>query len=207
MNNTKTMTRTQLDILYRVMMKRIAKNFSAEKLSFLIGRKADYVTNVEMLETDPYSIDDLACIAAALEEEDIENFYPLGVDDSDVHVRMVIELVADKYNYTCTLLNTNLTEQPYFFLQEYSAEAILIAENNDYDAILATSAIAVQIKAGCFFESQSAVKVYQSINRFLGLTLSPTYIENALNSFCTQDNDAVLQKQQNGSKRFVYIEA
>lgn len=207
MNNTKTMTRTQLDILYRVMMKRIAKNFSAEKLSFLIGRKADYVTNVEMLETDPYSVDDLACIAAALEEEDIENLYPLGVDDSNVRVRMVKELLGDKCNYTCTLLNTNLSEQPYFFLQEHSVEAVLITENNDYDAILANGAITLQIKAGYFFESRLAVNVYQAINKFLGLTLSPTYIENALKSFCTEDKDAVLQRQQNGNKRFIYIEA
>ena len=207
MKTTKTMTRTQLETLYRVMMKRIAKNFSAEKLSFLIGRKDDYVGLVEMLEADPYSDDDLKCIAVALEEEDVENLCPSVADDTNVSVQMEIELIADKCTYRCAVIDPERNLQPYFLLQEHSFESVILIENNEFDAVLANAAITLQIKAGYFFESRLAVKIYQSINRFLGVTLSPTYIENALNSFCTEDNDACLQKQQNNEKRFVYIEA
>ena len=55
---------------------------------------------------------------------------------------------------------------------------------------------------GYFFNSHLAVKIYQKINQYLGVTLSPTYLENALNSFCTEDNKAALQKFQNGEKGF-----
>lgn len=207
MNNRKTMTRTQLEVHYRVMMKRIAKNLSAEKLSFLIGRKADYVSNAEMLVTDPYSTEELTCIAAALEETDVENFCPLVADDNLVHVKMERAFAADKCNYQCVVINADHTEEIYFMLQENSAESILLIENNEYDACIAREAITVLIKVGYFFQSHLPVKIYHRINQYLGVTLSPTYIENALNSFCTEDQKASLQIEQNSEKRFVYIES
>lgn len=200
------MTCTQLETYYRVMMKRIAKHYSAEKLSFLIGRSSDYVKLVEMLEADPYSSDDLKCIATALEEKNDTTFFPLVDDGSLVEVNMQVELAGDKCIYNCAFSKAGQSYQPYFTLQEVCAEGVRLQENNEHDSILANDAIELLIKSGYFYESRMPVKVYHAVNRFLKSSLSPTYIENALNSFCA-DGVGALQKLQNAKSRFIYREA
>lgn len=60
---------------------------------------------------------------------------------------------------------------------------MLIIENNAYDEDIATDSVKLLIRVGYFFNSHLAVKIYQKINQYVGVTLSPTYIEKALNSF------------------------
>jgi len=103
-NTTKQMTRNQLDTQHRITVKRLAKNLTAEKLSFLMGRPADYVSNIEMLIADTYTMDDIRSVANALLEKNFKSFFADVADQALVHVVMEIEVTCNKCGYTCSII-------------------------------------------------------------------------------------------------------
>lgn len=205
-NTTKKMTRSQLAIQHRVTVKRLAKNLTAEKLSFLMGRPTDYVTNIERLTADTYTMDDIRCIAVALQEEDFNSFFPDTEDQSLVNVEVETEVAGDKCNYTCSIITAG-KKTPYITFQEELPEAVQIIENNVYDARIASDAVAVLIRSGYFHKSRLPAKIYHALNRFLKITLSPTYLEHALNRFCDSEEHGALIKGEKAGKGIYYIEA
>lgn len=70
------MTDYHLEIMYKVMMKRIMKGFSARYLSFMIGRPLDYVETIESLNAPIYNDAELAIIALALDDESYKSYLP-----------------------------------------------------------------------------------------------------------------------------------
>jgi len=65
----KEMTDNHLEIIYKVMMKRIAKGYSPVQLSFLIGRPQDYIDRVEAFQLPCYTTGEISIIALALGDE------------------------------------------------------------------------------------------------------------------------------------------
>ena len=213
MNNTREMSSNQLETLYRVMMKRIAKGLSAEKLSFLIGRAPDYISNIEMLHTRPYSITELKCIASALEEKNFKTFFPDLDDYTMVNVMMESEVYGNRLMHTCAIISGEHKKQTYFTLQEDARQEVpLIEIDKDIKTVkeevkIARDAIKLLISADYFFEPRLPVHICQSINRFLKIIVSPAYIEQVLNSFCKDNAAAVLKKEEKGKHGFYYVAA
>jgi len=205
-NTTKQMTRNQLEIQHRVTVKRLAKKLTAEKLSFLMGRPADYVTNIERLEADTYTMDDIRAVAAALQEKNFKTFFPDVVDDNLVNVEIETEIIGDKFKYTCSVFAGH-TKVPYLTFQEELPEAVKIIENNEFDTRIANEAVEILIRAGYFHKSRLPAKIYHALNRFLKVTLSPTYLENALNRFCDGEQQGALTRGEKAGKGIYYVEA
>lgn len=214
MSNTRELTSSALETLYRVMLKRISKRLSAEKLSFLIGRPADYVSNIEMLHTRPYSIPELKCVAAALEENDYRVFFT-DVDHSTiVNAMMELEISGKKLMHTCSIINGEQEKTGMFQLQEDAAAEVHLIDNYTNNLILAKEdikiardAVKLLISADYFFEPRLPVHIYQSINNFLKTALSPAYIEEALNSFCKGKNTTILKREEKSKHGFYYVAA
>ena len=206
-NTTKQMTRNELEIQNRVTVKRLAKKLTAEKLSFLIGRPADYVRNIEMLVAGTYTMDDLRCVAAALQEKNFKTFFPDVADHSLVNVQLETEVIGDKCKSTCSIITGDGKTLPYITFQEEIPEAVRIIENNEYDTRIANDAVEMLIRAGYFYKSRLPVTIYHALNRFLKITLSPTYLENALNRFCDGEYQGALIRGEKGAKGICYVEA
>jgi len=207
MLSPKQLTRDQLETVRRVMVKRIAKNLTAEKLSFLMGRRLDYVTNIEMFDAEPYTTADIKRIAIALQDRDLKSFYAEVSDQT--HVKVIMETVGygSRIAYACSILSAGLTKQLYFTLQEDIPAAVRLIENNAYDGPIALDAIALLIRAGYFFKCRMPAAIYHKVNRFLNVTLSPTYIHEALNNFCEGDREGALKRMEIAGKGIFYIEA
>lgn len=109
---------TELDMIYRVMMIRIAKNCSAERLSLMIGRSKEYIGSVEMLYSLPYSKQELREIAAALEEPDFMSFLPDRDSDTAMFVQMDRVMMGNKYIHVCSEVTGAETRAMQFILKE-----------------------------------------------------------------------------------------
>jgi len=203
----KQMTRNQLDTQHRVTVKRLAKDLTAEKLSFLIGRPADYVTNIEMLVSDTYTMDDIRCIAVALQEKNFKTFFAPVADQNLVNVEMETEVVGNKSRYTCSIITAGGKKLPYITFQEELPAGIKLIENNEYDTRIANDAIEMLIRVGYFYKSRLPVTIYHALNRFLKITLSPTYLQNALNRFCDGEKHGALTRGEKAGKGTCYVEA
>ena len=65
MNKPTEITNDHLKTIYHIMVKRIAKGYTAERLSFLIGSDHSYVEQVESFALPLYSSDELEFIELA----------------------------------------------------------------------------------------------------------------------------------------------
>jgi transcriptional regulator with XRE-family HTH domain len=205
MNFTKTITRTDLGIISRVSMKRFAQGISAEQLSFLIGKPTDYIDQIELLQADVYSAEDLNCIAAALHEKDGECFYSAKEDDSLLEVAMSKELVTDKLVYSCNIINPDQQKLLYYSLQDEAAE--LQHQNETHyvlEKTLITNAISILILTGYFYEGRLAVEIYQSLNSFLEKKINPDLLREVVHSFITDQQEEQLEISKNDDNRLVY---
>jgi hypothetical protein len=100
MRTIKLIPTFQLETIYRIMLKRIAKGYNAEQLTFLIGAPAGHVEEIEGLQRPFYSSDDLERITLALEESNPQSLFPIVNDDGDLLVSV------HKQNYAGKLIHT-----------------------------------------------------------------------------------------------------
>lgn len=206
MNVLEEITRTQLETIYRVMIKRIAKGFTAEQLSFLIGKEGNYIRSVEMLDEPCYAISELEKIAMALEETNFKSFFPRVHDESEIIVGVESHNDGLHREQSYVIVDENGTDQSLFTIKEdvfeNFGENMLSEENSE----IARDAVMLLIRAGYFFEAKLPLEVFQSINTFLTVPLSPFYIQQALNGFCPVDNEALLKRTGGGRVPYVYVE-
>lgn len=206
MNVLEEITRTQLETIYRVMIKRIAKGFTAEQLSFLIGKEDNYIRSVEMLDEPCYSISELERIALALEETNFKSFFPRVHDESEIIVGIESYNDGIQRGQSYIIVDDNGTDQPLFAVKEdvfeNFGENMLSEENSE----IARDAVMLLIRAGYFFEPKMPFQVFQSINKFLTIPLSPFYVRQALHSFCPVGDQALLKRIGGGRMPYVYSE-
>lgn len=187
MKNSKTITLFTLAVLYRIAIKRIAKNLSPAELSFLIGRSIDFVNQVELLQTDFYTPEDIRCIATALEEENLESYYPLHTDETVVKVIMEKEMDNKACIYSCSIVKEDGELYSYFTLKDDFSGNALVGDDADFQISVATDALQVLIKTEYFYESQLAVQVYLAIRFFLLRSIHPAAIKEAFLNLCLGD--------------------
>lgn len=194
MNVLEEITRTQLETIYRVMIKRIAKGFTAEQLSFLIGKDDKYVRTVELLDEPCYAIPELKNIAMALEENNFKSFFPRVHDESEILVGVESHNDGVHRGQSYIIVDENGTDQPLFTINEDVFENFAENMESEENSEIARDAVELLIRAGYFFEAKFPLEVFQSINTFLTVPLSPFYIQQALNNFCPVGNEALLKR-------------
>lgn len=109
---------TELDMIYKVMMIRIAKNCSAERLSLMIGRPKEYIESVEMLYSLPYSKQELRKIATALDEHGFMFWLGGTGDNTPMFIQMDTVVMGDKYIHVCSEITGAETRAMQFILKE-----------------------------------------------------------------------------------------
>jgi hypothetical protein len=208
MNLLKTITRLELEILYRIAMKRITKKFSTEQLSFLIGKPDDYVKNIEMLQTKFYTPEDLKCISIAFDDYDVDSYHPASMDETELEVRMEKQLINQQLFYKCTVHSADNENYEYFSLMDVSP--VVTEDDLKTESVLAKDALKLLIDAGNFFEARFAVDFYLSLNDFLGRTLNPDALKKALKELVHQPvhgqekSGALFQLVEIAQNRFAY---
>ena len=165
-------------------MKRVGSNYSPEQLSYLIGKPDDYVAKVELLEADLYTAEDLRCIATALGDEEVDSYYPLHTDESQLVVSMQKEYTSETCIYTCNILEGEEVAYNYFTLKDDSERSIQSIQDSDSERSLVTDALQLLLKADFFYEEQMAVKVQMALQFILARKLNPCTIKSAIKDFC-----------------------
>ncbi|CAM4411779.1 hypothetical protein SAMN06265348_1179 [Pedobacter westerhofensis] len=187
MTTVKEIPAFQLETIYRVMLKRIAKGYNAEQLTFLMGAAPGYVRDVEALEKPFYSSDDLDSIARALEESNSQSFFPLKDDESLLNISFHHNRHAGKdiYNYYRT--DEQGEDEEMYAVKEDVAPDFDEIPGSEKSYELAKEAVHLLIRAGYFFEAKLPYEIFHALNRFLGYHLSPFVLHLALIRFCEND--------------------
>lgn len=175
-----------LQTIYRVMVKRIGKGYSAERLSFLIGKDPYYVEKVETLQIPIYSPTEMDCIALALEETDHRSFYAPYHDDSMLNVYVEKEQFKNHLTHSYSHINENNEDYQLFKLME---ELFGDTPNSNENYEIAKDAIALMVRGGYFFEAKMPFEILHSINHYLPIPVNAFYVERAIGLFCEDGED------------------
>ncbi|SEA52677.1 helix-turn-helix domain-containing protein [Pedobacter hartonius] len=189
MKTTKVITVFQLETLYRIMLQRIAKGYTAGQLSFLIGVTPEYVEEVESLQRPFYTSDELERIAVALEESMLHRFFP-SVDDN---TQLLISVHKEKYNgkwiHTYYSVNEQNEEEELFRLREdVSWEFEDLPEGDDTLSIVEDT-IDILLRSGYFYEAKLPMEVFHAINKLLPTHLSPLFTHVAMERMCVANEN------------------
>lgn len=184
MKTTKLLTVFQLETLYRIILQRIAKGYTAGQFAFLIGAAPGYVEEVEAFQRPFYSGDDLQRIALALEEEHLQNLYPAVSDSDQVLISVQKEKYKHRWIYTYCAVDEQKEEEVLFMLREdVDPEQDDLPDGDDILAIVEDT-VDILIRSGYFYEAKLPMEVFQSINRLLPTYISPFYIQVAMKGLC-----------------------
>ena len=164
------MTDYNLEIMYKVMMKRIMKGCSARHLSFLIGRPLDYVETIESLNAPIYNEAELSVIALALEDEDCSSYLPSVRCDDVFRVSIEKNKIGNRYYYYCgtfTSVERNFTR---FILYENIDVNPNLGEGpmGKYNIDIVQDAIFFIADERFFTVPRLPLEIYHKLNSFLG---------------------------------------
>jgi len=200
MKTFKVTTVFQLETLYRIMLYRIAKGYSAGQLAFLMGTAPEYVEEVESFQRPFYTSDDLERIALALKEDSVQNFFP-SVDDNNEFVILVHKQNFNgKWVHTFCSVNEQNEEEELFKLREDVDPSLDDLPDGDDVLAIVEDTIDVLLRSGYFYEAKLPLEVFHAINNLLPNHTSPFYIYVAMLRFC------VASEGESGPLRLVCAE-
>jgi transcriptional regulator with XRE-family HTH domain len=190
MTFSKNISAFQLYSIYRIMLKRIAKGYTAEQLAFLIGAPERYISDVESLERPFYTIDELNRITLALEESNPGSLYPSISNEDELKMVVYREQQHCMIVHTYCSVDKENNEQELFRLQEEDyIELHDLDQSETLDLVI--DIIAVLIRSGYFYEPKLPCEVFQTVNSLQSDPLHPVYIQYALQRLCDDKRDDV----------------
>lgn len=206
MNYQTQISNAHLEIIYKVLLKRIGKGYTAERLSGMIGKNHDYIERVETFAEPVYGSAELDRLALALEESNPKSFYAKEHDD------MILTVICDKCHHLkkivhiYCLLDENEEQYPIIVVKEDLFEEFDQVPQCEELLGIAKDAVRVLIRGGYFLEAKMPLEVFHAVNAFLTNAIDPIYVESALMGFSIDDDYHPLQKIQHLTKGYLYEE-
>jgi transcriptional regulator with XRE-family HTH domain len=139
MKTFKVITLFQLETLYRIMLYRIAKGYSAGQLAFLIGAAPQYVEEVEAFQRPFYTGDDLERTALALGESSVQNLFPSVDNNNEFLILIHKQNFNGKWIHTFCSVDEKNEEEELFRLREDIDPSLDDLPNGDDVLVLLTS--------------------------------------------------------------------
>jgi hypothetical protein len=196
----------ELETIYRIMLRRIAKGYNADQLTFLIGAPAGSVEEIEALNKPFYTADDLEKIAMALEESNLDSLFPNAEDETILNVDLYKEQYEGKLTHTYYKIDDEGGAEKLFALREDVFPDFDEKPGSEKHLAIAKDAIKLLIRAGYFFEAKMPMEIFHSINRFLKVHLSPYYINLAILGLCADDNNEGKLRVAGTKEAYLYEE-
>lgn len=207
MTHQAEITSAHLETIYRILLKRIAKGYTAERLSFLIGKDHSYIEQVESLQLPLYSGEELELLALALEESNTKSFYASVHDETRLKVAVVQHKRQNKLSHSYFTIGDDQEERLLFLITEDLFGDFDEQINSDENYEIAVDAVKLLIRSGYFFEAKIPLEILQSVNQFLTDPLDAFYIESAMMKFSNHgQTEGPLRKVQKEMSSYLYEE-
>jgi len=200
----KKMPANELETLYRLMMRRIAKGYTAENLNYLIASPYHYVEDVESLKKPFYSVEELDRITNALEEGNPESFFPLIEDETVLNIAVYKEYTQNKITHSFCVVDEEGYEEELFKLMEYQFPDQDEIPNSDNTMKLVVDMVDVMVRSGYFAELRYPYEVFHAINRLLPVPVNAYFLDAAMLEYTIEEGGKHLKmvEQKDGAFRY-----
>jgi len=196
----------ELETIYRIMMRRIAKGYTAEALNYLIGAPYHYVEDVESLQKPFYTNEQLDRITKALEEGNPESFFPLVEDETVLNISVIKECPENKVTHSFSMVDEEGYEEELFKLMEYQFPDQDQIPNSDNTWQLVVDMVDVMIRSGYFAEPRYPYEVFHAINRLLPVAINPYFLHAAMLEYTVEEGGEHLRMIGQKEGAFQYEE-
>jgi hypothetical protein len=207
MKNRDYIPKSAYNLLYTVMLLRIAKGYTSAELSFLIGYTGDYIASVESLEVPIYNPYDMRIISKVLDEPSLTGIDLDEETGEKVYVEMHRFVEGNEVYHVSHVLDEQDTMVPSFTLIETIGEHQQTSDLDNTDYQLVRNAVKLLIDAGYFYTSHTNLEIFKRIKKLLpAKTISPFYLEQALIELSTNHITATLERVVVDNKGVSYKE-
>ena len=188
MTTIKEIPALQFETIYRIMLKRIGKGYTAEQLSFLIGAPERYIQEIEELERPFYSPQDLDRIVIALEESNPESLFPRSESETIYRIIVCKEYDQGKFIHAYYRVNEDDHQEELFRLYEEGSPEFNDMIKSEETIDLVSDTIEVLIRTGYFYEPKIPYEIFETINKLRPEPINPYFIQFALERFQADGN-------------------
>jgi len=201
--------RFNADVLYRVLLLRIAKQYSPQEMSFLMGKPLDFVDKIERLQNMSFYLDDIVkmnkvlgssfhigCFTSSLSPfiKAEKELYQLSRNVYDDHITYQLVMCLD-HNKTVNvfILQDNNPLSDYF---EHSTEQELASLKRIIETLL---------QNGYFDCERCPFEIFEKCKSFLSDYIKPRNLYIALTSFTKRKEHPKLQYKKSKELGYYYI--
>jgi transcriptional regulator with XRE-family HTH domain len=188
MTTIKEIPALELDTIYRIMLKRIGKGYTAEQLSFLIGAPEGYIQEIETLERPFYTTQDLDRITIALEESNPESLFPRTENETIYRIIVSSSFEQGKFVHAYYRVYEDDQQEELFRLYEEGSPEFDDMMKSEETVDLVGDTIDVLIRTGYFYEPKSPSEIFKTINNLRPEPINSYFIQFALERFQSDGN-------------------
>ncbi|WP_442587762.1 hypothetical protein ACSBL2_17090 [Pedobacter sp. AW31-3R] len=191
--------RSHLYVIRNVFNKRTLKSYSAETLSFLIGKPNDYVSKVESFHEECYPVDVLEHIAKALDQKDYLSLISAGEPDDLVKASMKVEWQDNFLHQECFMYTEDGGVEMMYMVSK-NMELPFYGAGNDpevYELTTILETIDVMIRDGYFDEPRLPFETLAYIKDTFTFLVEPNNFEFVLSQY----------EEHPGDKKLISIES
>lgn len=191
--------RSHLHVIRNVFTKRSLKSYSAETLSFLIGKPNDYVSKVESFQEECYPFDVLEHLAKTLDQKDYHSFISPGEPDDLVKASMYVKLDGKFLHQECFLHHESGKIETMYMISK-NLELPFYGAGNDpevYDLTVILETVDVMIRDGYFDEPRLPYEILAYIKDTFTYLVEPNNFEFVLSQY----------EEHPGDKKLIVIES
>lgn len=201
--NLYKITETQQHIIYKVMIERIQKEFTAELLSFLIGKPDDYIAGFESYKSKGYPVSVLKKIARILGLKDHTSFLPEVVSNKKLKAYMKKYSSSSYSTYVSTAFSEDNEKTIQFMLESTGNNNVLEFQKTSYaDLIVVVDMLYVMVRDGYLDEPKLPMEVLLYMNNFLKYEVDPYSLCILMQDCCDDAHQFKLMKLKLGGYQY-----
>lgn len=201
--------RFNADIIYRILLLRIAKQYSPQEMSFLMGQSLNFMDKIETLQYTAIYMSDIfkmkEVLGAGFGLECFTSFlFPLAKQEKELYllhkevyddyiIYHMVKCLHQEKTVTAFMLQDNNPATDYF---EHSTAEEIASLNRIIDTLLHN---------GYFNSERSPLEIFEKCKNFLFDHIKPRNLYTALSSFTKNRDYPKLQYKKSKEHGYYYV--
>lgn len=198
----------QVDILYRILIQRIAKHYSTEEVSFLMGKSLIFASNIENLKTKDILAIDLITMKKALEIRNMDNMFHLSPEFGikRVNYQLTKTMFPDRTIYHMEKVNAaEKSSTTVFFLQDINHALDLHPQSALKEIEMINNTIDTLIKNDYFDKARTPFEIFTKCSDIISEHIKPQNLYKVLTSLTKEKEYPKLQYKKSKELGYYYI--
>lgn len=181
---TGIMHTVDFEVMYKVKLKRIGKEYSQEQTAFLMGKHKGYISAKERFETSKgYTVEDICRLSSFLDLDPPSFIPPKYIKGENTYIGVEFREAGKIYHEARVQAEKNKPGKFLFRLYEHDQSIILHPESQEQQFNKLKVFLDVLWDAGYFNEAKTPAEIFARSKRLMQHYITPSLVERVINYF------------------------